>query len=59
MVPDCTKTDRIYPVTDIYIHTHIYICTCTVMHHIMMFWSTTDRIYNGGPIRLVSYSIGM
>jgi hypothetical protein len=24
----------------------------TVMRHIMMFWSTTDRIYSGGPIIL-------
>ena len=22
-----------------------------VMHHIMMFWSVMDHIYNGGPIR--------
>jgi len=24
----------------------------TIMHHIMTFHSTTDRIYDGGPIRL-------
>ena len=29
----------------------------TVMCCIMTFWSTTDRIYDGGPIRLYYYNI--
>ena len=31
----------------------------TVMRHKTMFWSTRDRIFDNGPIRLVSYSLGM
>lgn len=31
----------------------------TVMHHIMMLWSTMDHIYEGGPMRVVAYSLGV
>lgn len=31
----------------------------TVMCHITTFQSTTDRIYDGGPIGLVAYSLGV
>ena len=31
----------------------------TVMHHIMMFQSMTDGIYDVGPIRLMLYSLGV
>jgi len=31
-------------------------CVCVYIHigmrHITMFWSTMDRIYDGGPVRL-------
>ena len=40
-------------------HSHIcefYIYIYTVMHRITMFWSTTDRIYDGGPIRFEYYN---
>ena len=29
----------------------------TVMHHITTFWSTMDRIHDGGPIRLVPHGL--
>jgi len=31
---------------------HLNYKQCTVMHHIMTFWSMTDHIYDSGPIRV-------
>lgn len=31
----------------------------TVMRGIMTFWSTAHHLYNGDPIRLIPYSLGV
>ena len=40
-------------------HLHFVNFLYTVMHRIMTFRSTRDHTYNGGPIRLVPYGLGV